>query len=155
MIVTSGYNVYPSQIEEVIEKHEAVVDCSVIGIPHPYKVEVPKVYIALKKGYKDTPKLRAELTAQEKQQLLDKKTKEHRTVLENKKLDEIANNVTSFYDLNAEQTEAQISQIMDEYKNIEYEVPISTINQNNIIAVMFKAIQELSAKIDSLDKRLL
>lgn len=62
MIVTSGYNVYPSQIEEVIEKHEAVVDCSVIGIPHPYKVEVPKVYIALKKGYKDTPKLREELT---------------------------------------------------------------------------------------------
>jgi long-chain acyl-CoA synthetase len=62
MIVTSGYNVYPSQIEEVIEKHEAVVDCSVIGVPHPYKVEVAKAYIALKAGYKDTPKLREELT---------------------------------------------------------------------------------------------
>lgn len=61
MIVTSGYNVYPSQIEEVIEKHEAVVDCSVIGVPHPYKVEVAKAYIALKQGYKDTPKLRQEL----------------------------------------------------------------------------------------------
>ena len=62
MIVTSGYNVYPSQIEEVIERHEAVVDCSVIGVPHPYKVEVAKAYIALKAGYKDTPKLREELT---------------------------------------------------------------------------------------------
>ena len=62
MIVTSGYNVYPSQIEEVIERHEAVIDCSVIGIPHPYKVEVAKAYIALKAGYKDTPKLREELT---------------------------------------------------------------------------------------------
>ena len=82
-----------------------------------------------------------------------KKTKEHRAVLENKKLDEIADKVTSFYDLNDEQTEEQISQIMDEYENIEYEVPISTINQNNIIAIMFKAIQELSAKIDSLEKQ--
>ena len=93
------------------------------------------------------------LTAQEKQQLLAKKTEEHRTVLENKKLDEIADKVASFYDLNDEQAEEQISQIMDEYKNIEYEVPISTINQNNIIAIMFKAIQELSAKIDSLEKQ--
>ena len=48
MIVTSGYNVYPSQIEEVIESHEAVLNCSVIGIPHPYKVEVAKAYIVLK-----------------------------------------------------------------------------------------------------------
>ena len=93
------------------------------------------------------------LTAQEKQQLLAKKTKEHRTVLENKKLDEIADKVASFYDLSDEQAEEQISQIIDEYKNIEYEVPISTINQNNIIAIMFKAIQELSAKIDSLEKQ--
>jgi len=61
MIVTSGYNVYPSQIEEVIERHEAVMDCSVIGVPHPYKVEVAKAYIALKQGYRDTPKLRQEL----------------------------------------------------------------------------------------------
>ncbi len=61
MIVTSGYNVYPSQIEEVIERHEAVVDCSVIGVPHPYKVEVAKAYIALKQGYKETPKLREEI----------------------------------------------------------------------------------------------
>lgn len=61
MIVTSGYNVYPSQIEEVIERHPAVMDSSVIGIPHPYKVEVAKAYIALKAGYKDTPKLREEI----------------------------------------------------------------------------------------------
>ncbi|HAB67399.1 MAG TPA: AMP-dependent synthetase [Firmicutes bacterium] len=61
MIVTSGYNVYPSQIEEVIERHPAVMDSSVIGIPHPYKVEVAKAFIALKQGYKDTPKLRAEI----------------------------------------------------------------------------------------------
>lgn len=61
MIVTSGYNVYPSQIEEVLEKHPAVLDSTVIGIPHPYKIEVAKAFIALKSGYKDTPALREEL----------------------------------------------------------------------------------------------
>ena len=61
MIVSSGYNVYPSQIEEVLEQHEAVLDSTVIGVPHPYKVEVAKAYIALKQGYRDTPALRQEL----------------------------------------------------------------------------------------------
>ena len=61
MIVTSGYNVYPSQIEEVLESHKAVMDATVIGIPHPYKVEVGKAYIALKKGYNETEKLKKEL----------------------------------------------------------------------------------------------
>ena len=51
MIVTSGYNVYPSRIEEVLLKHQSVLSVSVIGVPHPYKVEVPKAYIVLKKGY--------------------------------------------------------------------------------------------------------
>lgn len=53
MIITSGYNVYPSHIESVIEEHEAVLKCTVVGIPHPYKVEVPKAYIVLKNEYKD------------------------------------------------------------------------------------------------------
>ncbi len=52
MIISSGYNVYPQQIESVIEEHEAVLKCTVIGIPHPYKVEVAKAYIVLKNGYK-------------------------------------------------------------------------------------------------------
>lgn len=50
MIVSSGYNVYPSYIETVIEDHKDVLQCSVIGIPHKYKVEVPKAYIVLKEG---------------------------------------------------------------------------------------------------------
>lgn len=61
MIVTSGYNVYPSQIEEVLEKHEAIVKASVIGIPHPYKIEVAKAFLILKKGYKLTNELKEEL----------------------------------------------------------------------------------------------
>ena len=51
MIITSGYNVYPSHIEEVIESHPAVLQCSVVGVPHPYKQEVPKAFIVLNSGY--------------------------------------------------------------------------------------------------------
>ena len=61
MIVTSGYNVFPSQIEEVLESHPAVMNATVIGIPHPYKVEIGKAYIALKKGYFENNKLKEEL----------------------------------------------------------------------------------------------
>lgn len=61
MIVSSGYNVYPSQIEEVLEKHPAVLASSVIGVPHPYKVEVAKAYIVLKNGYRENSGLKKEL----------------------------------------------------------------------------------------------
>ena len=52
MIITSGYNVYPSHIEEVLNTHEYVINSCVVGIPHPYKVEVAKAFIVLKEGYK-------------------------------------------------------------------------------------------------------
>ncbi len=52
MIVSSGYNIYPSQIEDVLDKHEAVAFSTVIGIPHPYKVEVAKAFIVLNPGFK-------------------------------------------------------------------------------------------------------
>ena len=52
MIITSGYNVYPSHIEEIIEKHPAVLQCTVVGVPHPYKQQVPKAFVVLNEGYK-------------------------------------------------------------------------------------------------------
>ena len=57
LIISSGYNVYPSQIEELLESHPAVMLASAIGVPHPYKQEVVKVYIVLNKGYKKSGKL--------------------------------------------------------------------------------------------------
>ena len=61
MIISSGYNIYPQHIENIIEKHEAVLKATVVGIPHPYKVEVAKAYIVLKDGYKDTLKIKKEI----------------------------------------------------------------------------------------------
>ena len=61
MIITSGYNVYPVHVEDIIEQHEAVLSCTVVGIPHPYKVEVVKACIVLKNDYIDTPIVRASI----------------------------------------------------------------------------------------------
>ena len=51
MIVTSGYNVYPSQIENILDAHEAVHMSCVIGVKDPYKMQKVKAYIVLKPGY--------------------------------------------------------------------------------------------------------
>jgi len=63
MIISSGYNVYPSYIEEVIEGHPAVLSCTVVGIDHPYKVQVPKAFIVLKEGITVTKKIKDEIKA--------------------------------------------------------------------------------------------
>ncbi len=54
MLITNGFNVYPNQIENVICEHPAVLNCTVVGVPHPYKVQVAKAFIVLKKGYRPT-----------------------------------------------------------------------------------------------------
>lgn len=61
MIVSSGFNVYPSAIEEVIERHKDVSKCCVIGIPHPYKVHVAKAFIVLKDGITDDNRVLKEI----------------------------------------------------------------------------------------------
>lgn len=58
MIVSSGYNIYPSYIEEVIEEHPSVLTSTVIGIDHPHKVQVAKAYIVLKEGFKPTSEIK-------------------------------------------------------------------------------------------------
>lgn len=52
LIVSSGYNIYPSYVEDIISKHPLVDTCVVIGIPHEYKKQVAKAYIVLKNGEK-------------------------------------------------------------------------------------------------------
>ncbi len=52
IIISNGYNLYPSYIETIINSHPDVFTSTVIGIPHPKKVQVAKVYIVLKDGVK-------------------------------------------------------------------------------------------------------
>ena len=61
MIISSGYNVYPNRIEKILETHPAVMLCSVVGIPHKHKMEVPKAFIVLNKDYKKSELLILEL----------------------------------------------------------------------------------------------
>ena len=63
MIVTSGYNVYPSHIENILDKHEAV-DCScVIGVKDPYKMQRVRAYIALKDGFEANEETKEKILA--------------------------------------------------------------------------------------------
>ena len=61
MIVTSGYNVYPSQIENLLDKHEYVHMSCVIGVKDPYKMQKVKAFVVLKNGVTPSDKVRQEL----------------------------------------------------------------------------------------------
>ena len=61
IIISSGYNIYPTHLESVINSHEAVLTSTVIGIDHPYKGQVPKAFIVLKEGYKPGKRLEREI----------------------------------------------------------------------------------------------
>ena len=50
MIVTSGYNVYPQSIENVLDSHPDVLYSCVIGLPDEYRGQSVKAYIVLKSG---------------------------------------------------------------------------------------------------------
>ena len=63
MIVTSGYNVYPSQVENILDQHEHVHMSCVIGVKDPYKMQKVKAFIVLKPGIQPSEQV--------KQQILD------------------------------------------------------------------------------------
>lgn len=50
MIITSGYNVYPSQIENILDANEYIHMSCVIGVPDPLKVQKVKAFVMLKPG---------------------------------------------------------------------------------------------------------
>ena len=50
VIIASGFNVYPLEIEKVLFQHPNVLETAVIGIPDEYRGEVVKAYIVLKEG---------------------------------------------------------------------------------------------------------
>ena len=50
MIISSGYNVYPGQIENILDAHEDVQMSCVIGVPDAYRMQKVKAFVMLKPG---------------------------------------------------------------------------------------------------------
>jgi long-chain acyl-CoA synthetase len=50
LIIVSGFNVYPAEVEEAIGEHAAVAQCAVVGVPHPHTGEAVRAYVVLKPG---------------------------------------------------------------------------------------------------------
>jgi len=63
MIITSGYNVYPGQLENILDAHEFVQMSCVIGVPDPYKMQKVKAFVK--------PAAGVEPTEETKQAILD------------------------------------------------------------------------------------
>ena len=54
MIVVSGYNVYPREVEETLFNHPAVADAAVVQYPDPYQGESVMAFVVLKDGQSAT-----------------------------------------------------------------------------------------------------
>lgn len=63
IIITSGYNVYPSQLENIIDGHEKVLLSCVIGIKDPYKMQCVKAFVVPAPGIVPSLALKEELLA--------------------------------------------------------------------------------------------
>jgi len=50
LIISGGYNIYPREIEEVLYRHEDIIEAAVIGVKDQNLGEVPKACIALRSG---------------------------------------------------------------------------------------------------------
>jgi long-chain acyl-CoA synthetase len=50
LIIVSGFNVYPAEVEDVLLLHPAVDACAVVGVPHPHTGESVKAYVTLGDG---------------------------------------------------------------------------------------------------------
>ncbi len=48
MIIVSGFNVYPNEIEEVLAMHDGVLEAAAIGVPHEVSGEIVKVFVVKK-----------------------------------------------------------------------------------------------------------
>jgi long-chain acyl-CoA synthetase len=48
MILVSGFNVYPNEIEQIVALHPGVLECAAIGVPDEHSGEVPKLFIVKK-----------------------------------------------------------------------------------------------------------
>jgi len=61
MIVSSGYNIYPAQLENILDAHELVQMSCVIGVPDPYKMQKVKAFVKPAAGVEPSEETKAVL----------------------------------------------------------------------------------------------
>jgi acetyl-CoA synthetase len=57
IIISSGYRIGPSEVEDTLIKHEAVLEAGVIGVPDETRGNIPKAFVVLREGYQGTDEL--------------------------------------------------------------------------------------------------
>jgi long-chain acyl-CoA synthetase len=50
LIIVSGFNVYPAEVEEMLVLHPEIAEVGVIGVPHPHTGEAVKAYVVVQPG---------------------------------------------------------------------------------------------------------
>ncbi len=50
LIIVSGFNVFPAEVEEVLLEHPGIEACAVVGVPHPHTGESVKAYVKVRPG---------------------------------------------------------------------------------------------------------
>jgi long-chain acyl-CoA synthetase len=50
LIIVSGFNVFPAEVEEVLLQHPGIEACAVVGVPHPHTGESVKAYVKVRDG---------------------------------------------------------------------------------------------------------
>jgi long-chain acyl-CoA synthetase len=50
LIIVSGFNVFPAEVEDVLCSHPAVADVAVVGVPHPHSGEAVKAFVVVRPG---------------------------------------------------------------------------------------------------------
>ena len=63
MIISSGYNIYPGQLENILDAHELVQMSCVIGVPDPYKMQKVKAFVKLAAGAEPTDETKQTILA--------------------------------------------------------------------------------------------
>lgn len=61
MIKSSGYRIGPAEVEEALEKHPAIAEAGVVGIPDPDKGQITKAFVVLKEGHEGSDEFFEEL----------------------------------------------------------------------------------------------
>lgn len=63
LILASGFNVYPREVEEILFAHPAITEAAVVGVPHEYRGETVAAFVVLKPGYDPSDETRASILA--------------------------------------------------------------------------------------------